>query len=181
MRAGGAEDKLARQFAAGGNQRPRQAAAAGACQRKRMLAVLVGHQGRHRAKGFNGVNRRGFIRLRAVEQRRREKGSGRAEVRLSAKQRFAAGGNQFIDALLYVPTLLVINQRPHLNPFLRRVADGHFMQAGDQGIANRIDLRQRDDDAADSGTFLPGFRRHLADHFPDKQRELRLLRRDVFA
>jgi hypothetical protein len=28
---------------------------------------------------------------------------------------------------------------------------------------------------------LPGFRRHLADHFPDKQRELRLLRRDVFA
>ena len=175
MRAGGAEDKLARQFAAGGNQRPRQAAAAGACQRERMLAVLVGHQGRHRAKGFNGVNRRGFIRLRAVEQRRREKGSGRAEVRLSAKQRFAAGGNQFIDALLYVPTL------PHLNPFLRRVADGHFMQAGDQRIANRINLRQRDDDAADSGTFLPGFRRHLANHFPDKQRELRLLRRDVFA
>jgi hypothetical protein len=42
MRAGGAEDKLARQFAAGGNQRPRQAAAAGACQRQRMLAVRYG-------------------------------------------------------------------------------------------------------------------------------------------
>ena len=25
-----------------------------------------------------------------------------------------------------------------------------------------------------------GFRRHLADHFPNKQREFRLLRRDVF-
>lgn len=87
MGAGGAEDKLARQFAAGGDQGARQAAAAGTSQRQGMLAILVGHQGRHRTKGFNGVNRRGFIRLRAVEQRRREKGPGRAEVRLSAKQR----------------------------------------------------------------------------------------------
>ena len=63
MGAGGAEDKLARQLAASGDQRPRQTAAAGARQRQRMLAVAIRHQRRHRTKSFNGVNRRRFIRL----------------------------------------------------------------------------------------------------------------------
>ena len=99
---------------------------------------------------------------------------------MSAEQRFTAGGDQFIDVILHILTLFAINQGPHLNALLRRVTDGYFMQAGDQCIANRINLSQWHDDSADSGTFLPGFRRHLADHFPNKQREFRLLWRDVF-
>jgi hypothetical protein len=38
-----------------------------------------------------------------------------------------------------------------------------------------MNLGLRNDDAADSGTFLPGFGRHLAHHFADKQGKFRLL------
>nr|VXZ85296.1 Uncharacterised protein [Klebsiella pneumoniae] len=42
--------------------------------------------------------------------------AGRAEIRLSTEEYFAASGYQLIDALLYVLTLFAINRGPILTP-----------------------------------------------------------------
>ena len=72
-----------------------------------------------------------------------------------------------------------VDQRTHLYPFLRRVANSHFFQPGDQRLADGLHLRLRHDDAANGGTFLSGFGRHLPHNFADKQGKFRLLRGDV--
>lgn len=77
-----------------------------------MLAVAIRHQRRYRAKGFNGVNLWRFIRLRAVQQGRREERAISIKICLSAEQRFTAGGNQFIDVILHILTLFAINGAP---------------------------------------------------------------------
>ena len=179
MCTSGAENKLPRQLAAGGYQRGDQAAFAGARQRQGVLAMLIRHQGGNRAEGFDGMHRRGFIRLRAEQQRRREEGAGGVKIGLTAEQNLAPGLNQRVDIVLYILALLLADQRAHFYPFLRRVTDGDFLQTGNQRFADRINLGLRNEDAANCGTFLPGFGGHLAHHFADKQGKFRLLGGDI--
>ncbi len=124
---------------------------------------------------------RGFIRLRAEQQGRREERARGLQIRFASKTDLAACGDQPIHFLLYVRTLFGVDQRAHLYPFLRRIAHRHLFQAGNQRLAHGVNLALRDDNAADGRTFLPGFGGHLAYHFPNEQGELRLLRRDVFS
>jgi hypothetical protein len=126
------------------------------------------------------VDGRGFIRLRAEQQGRREERARGLQIRFAAQTDLAACGDQPIHFLLHVRALFGVDQRAHLYPFLRRVAHHHFFQAGNQRLAHGVNLALRDDNAADGRTFLPGFGGHLAHHFPDEQGKLRLLRRDVF-
>ena len=143
--------------------------------------MLIRHQGGNRAEGFDSMHRRRFIRLRAEQQRRREEGAGGVKIGLAAEQNLASGLNQRVDVVLYILALILADQRAHFYPFLRRVADGHFLQTGNQRFADRMNLGLRNDDAADSGTFLPGFGRHLAHHFADKQGKFRLFGSDVLS
>ena len=143
--------------------------------------MLIRHQGGNRTEGFDGMHRRCFIRLRAEQQRRRKEGAGGVKIGLAAEQNLASGLNQRVDVVLYILALILADQRAHFYPFLRRVADGHFLQTGNQRFADRMNLGLRNDDAADSGTFLPGFGRHLAHHFADKQGKFRLFGSDVLS
>ncbi|VGP36307.1 hypothetical protein SB00175_03793 [Klebsiella oxytoca] len=177
--AGGAENKRARQFSAGGDQRACQATFTGPRQGHRMLDALIGHQSSHGAERFNGVYRRGLIRLRAEQQRRREECARGVEIRATTQQHFTSGFDQTVYIILYVLTLFVVHQRAHLHAFLRRVTERHFLQARNQRVAHRFHLCLRHDNTADGGALLPGLRRHFSYHFANEQRELRLLRRDV--
>jgi hypothetical protein len=79
-------------------------------------------------------------------------------------RRTAACGDQLIHFLLHVRALFGVDQRAHFHAFLRRVAHHHF-PGGQSAPAHGINLALRHDDAANGGTFLPGFGGHLADHF----------------
>ena len=177
--AGRTEDKLSRQFAARRHQRSCQTAFTGARQRHGMLGILIRHQRGDRTKGFNCMYRGNFIRLRTKQQRWREESPSRAQICFSAQQHLTPGFNQTIHIILHVLTLIVIHQRPHLHAFLRRIAHYHFLQTGNQRLADCFHLRLWHDNAADSGTFLPGFGRHLAHDFTYKQCKLRLFWGDV--
>jgi hypothetical protein len=78
--------------------------------------MLIRHQGGNRAEGFDGMHRRGFIRLRAEQQRRREEGAGGVKIGLAAEQNFAPGLNQRVDIVLYILALLLADQRAHFTP-----------------------------------------------------------------
>jgi hypothetical protein len=67
-----AGNKLAGNRRICGDQRPGQAAAARAASCIACSALRYGISVAHRAEGFGGVDRRGFIRLRAEQQGRRE-------------------------------------------------------------------------------------------------------------
>ncbi len=85
MRACGPGDKLTRQAQIGRHQRPGEATFPGTGEGHRMIAALIRHQGGDRAKGFGGMHGRGFIRLRAEQQRRREERPGGIQVSFTAE------------------------------------------------------------------------------------------------
>lgn len=100
--------------------------------------MLIRHQGGNRTEGFVGMHRRCFIRLRAEQQRRRKEGAGGVKIGLAARQNLASGLNQRVDVILYIHSADLADQRAHFYPFLRRVADGHFLQTGNQRFADRM-------------------------------------------
>ena len=131
------------------------AAAARPRQLHGVLGVTAGHQGCDGAKGFGGVNGRGFVRLRAEQQGGWEECAGRLQISFTTQTDLAARGQQMIDFFLHVSTLLTADESPHLHPFLGRIADDHVLQPRNQRPADGFNLRFRHDDAADGGTFCP--------------------------
>ncbi len=179
MGARGTGNKLPRHAGICRNQRSHQAAATRPRQLHGVFGVTAGHQGCDGAKGFGGVDGRGFVRLRAEQQGGREECASRLQIGFTTQTDLAARGKEMIDFFLHVSTLLTVDEGPHLHPFLGRIADDHFLQPRNQRLADGVNLRFRHDDAADGGTFLSGFGGHLAHHFSDKQRKLRVFRRHV--
>ncbi|MNS79640.1 hypothetical protein D3C72_1133000 [compost metagenome] len=164
-----------------GDQRTRQATFTGARQGHSMFRVAIRHQGGDRAKGFGRMNGRGLVRLRAEQQRRREECPRCLHVGFASETNLAARRDQQIHFFLHVGTLFGVDQRPHFDAFLRRIADHHFLKTRNQRLAHRLNLPLRDDDAANGSTFLSGFGGHLPHHFTDKQGKLRLFRGHIFA
>ena len=153
----------------------------------RLVEIVIGHQRRHRAEGFDLVDGARAAGLVAIEQHRVEESAG---LGVAARQRHAARdrrrrsrpraeaprcGRAPPRAARGSPA------RPCASP---RRGDRRRRRRRGAGAAPSIAASTwaaRRQSAADRGAFLPGLDRHLARDFLDEQIELRRARRGVGA